>query len=135
MEARFTIRKKFVVNGKEYGSLAELPEALREAVEQANASGGPSHTRGKITINGQEFESADAIPPDLRPLVDGVMKEIEAAGAAPAALPAPAATVRVEGYPAFAAEPDGTGSLLPRWLTVAIAVAAAAAVYYFFIAR
>ena len=131
MEARFTIRKKFVVNGKEYASLAELPQAVRDAYERAKVSGGPSTGSGRITINGREFENADAIPPDLRPLYDDAMREIEGAGAMPAG--SAAATRLLPGsVPALASDAGETSSLLPRWLIVAIALLAAAGVYTFF---
>jgi hypothetical protein len=132
MAARFTIKKKFVVNGREYASLAELPQAVRDAVESATVSAGPPAGSGRITIDGREFESVDAIPADLRPLYDDAMKEIEAAGALPAG-PAASARSVPDSVLALSSGAGEAGSLLPRWLILAIALTAAAGVYYLFL--
>jgi len=129
MEARFTIRKKFIVNGKEYGSLAELPQAVREAYEKAAAAtAGPLPE--KITVNGQQYDSVDALPSDLRALYDAAMGEARPQAAPPlAGVPGPVKG-RLDADPRLASDP-GEASLLPRWVIVLIALAAAAAVYYF----
>jgi len=83
MDIKFNVKRKYVVNGKEYGSLEEMPAAIREAYEKAvgKAGGGepgniPSITSGKIIFNGQEYAGVDAMPPDVRQLYETVMKTV-----------------------------------------------------------
>ncbi len=78
MKVNININKKFVVNGKEYTSLAELPAALREAYERAVETGQvhtvqkPSH----IVFDGHEYASPEEMPADVRPLYEAAMKAL-----------------------------------------------------------
>jgi len=83
MEVKFNVKRKYIVNGKEYSSLEEMPAAIREAYEKAvgKAKGIehgniPSVTAGKIIFNGQEYESVDAMPADIRQMYETVMKTV-----------------------------------------------------------
>lgn len=83
MDIKFNIKRKYVVNGKEYGSLDEMPAAIREAYEKAvgKARGGEqgdisSIASGKIFFNGQEYSSVDSMPPDVRQMYETVMKTV-----------------------------------------------------------
>jgi hypothetical protein len=83
MDIKFNVKYKFKVNGKEYGSLEEMPAPIREAYEKtvANSKGIehgniPSMTAGKIIFNGQEYESVEAMPADIRQMYETVMKTV-----------------------------------------------------------
>ena len=67
------MRRRIIVNGKEYGSVDELPAMLRKAYEEAiRCSSGPAKTR--IRLNGQEYDSIEALPPDLRHLYHDALR-------------------------------------------------------------
>ncbi len=83
MEIKFNVKRKYVVNGKEYGSLEEMPAAIREVYEKAvgKAHGTehgniPAISTQKIVFNGQEYESVNAMPPDIRRMYETVMKTV-----------------------------------------------------------
>lgn len=92
MEIKTNVTWKFKVNGKEYGSVEEMPAADRETYEKAV---GPlsvelgGHTlvvkKRRIVLNGQEYESVDAMPEDIREAYRDIMKMVEAGKAAPGA--------------------------------------------------
>lgn len=83
MEVKFNVKRKYVVNGKEYGSLEEMPTAIREAYEKAvGKTHGTEHgniptiSSQKIVFNGQEYESVNSMPADVRQLYESVMKTV-----------------------------------------------------------
>jgi len=83
VKVNFNVKYKFKVNGKEYGSLEEMPDNIREAYEKTVADQGgleqgniSSVTPGKITFNGQDYAGVDAMPPDIRQLYETVMKTV-----------------------------------------------------------
>lgn len=83
MEIKFNVKRKYVVNGKEYGSLEEMPAAIREVYEKAvgKAHGTehgniPAVSSQKIVFNGQEYESVNTMPPDIRQMYETVMKTV-----------------------------------------------------------
>jgi hypothetical protein len=83
MDVKFNVKYKFKVNGKEYGSLEEMPAPIRETYEKAvaNSKGKelgniPSVTAGKIIFNGREYENVDAMPADIRQMYETVMKTV-----------------------------------------------------------
>jgi predicted methyltransferase len=89
MDVKFNVKYKFKVNGKEYGSLEEMPAPIRETYEKAvaNSKGKehaniPSVTAGKINYNGQEYESMDVMPADIRQMYETVMKTVKSGGVA-----------------------------------------------------
>ncbi len=91
MSLNIEIRKKIVVNGKEYGSLEELPADVRETYRQAVARLGESGGRqlslslsmpGPITFNGKEYRDEAAMPPGVRETYRDLMKAVEGGGAA-----------------------------------------------------
>ena len=81
MDVKFNVKYKFKVNGKEYGSLEEMPAPIREAYEKAVAnSKGIEHgniSQGKVIFNGQEYENVDAMPADIRQMYDTIMKTVK----------------------------------------------------------
>jgi len=116
MSVKITVKKRIVVNGKEYQSVEELPRGIREAYEKAVADRtGPSASLN-VTFNGQEYDSLEAMPPEIRRLYEDAMS------------PAGPAPVRGDGEPVTAIEPS---SSVPRWLIgVLVAAAAALALMY-----
>jgi hypothetical protein len=77
-------RSRIVVNGREYGSVEEMPpdvrqayERMRSAVVDSDGDGVPdrfegkdanfvSVTRQRIVVNGREYGSVEEMPPDVR---------------------------------------------------------------------
>ena len=69
MTTTVTVKRKIVVNGREYASPEELPDDLRRAYEAAVGNrGGGSITR--IKFNGREYAGVDEMPADVRRLYD-----------------------------------------------------------------
>jgi hypothetical protein len=84
MNVKFDVKYKFKVNGKEYGSLDEMPAPVRETYEKAVANkGGLEHgnissiNTGKIVFNGQEYASVDSMPADIRQMYETIMKTVK----------------------------------------------------------
>jgi hypothetical protein len=63
------VRKKFVVDGKEYDNIDEVPEQYRGAIESALASRGPATV---IQFNGKPIEGTEQLPAPLRLIVGGL---------------------------------------------------------------
>jgi hypothetical protein len=84
MNIKFNVTRKFKINGKEYGSIEEVPDNLRAAVEKAMGHGAQTGatTKTKIVFNGHEYDSIDAMPTDARQLYEQVLHSAES-GAAP----------------------------------------------------
>lgn len=68
MEVKFNVKRKYIVNGKEYASIEETPADIRQAYERAvSGKDGFTHenisslSAGKIVFNGQEYESIDSM--------------------------------------------------------------------------
>ena len=82
MKINVNVKRRFRINGKEYGSVEEMPDEIRQAFEKAMARGETDSTKAvtgktKIIFNGSEYEGIDAMPPDVRLLYDQVMKAAE----------------------------------------------------------
>jgi hypothetical protein len=83
VKINLNIKNKFIVNGKEYTSPEEMPDAIRRVYEKSKESRiGALHAEGstqftsKITFNGQEYENPDAMPHDVRQAYDHVMESV-----------------------------------------------------------
>jgi hypothetical protein len=90
MNVNVNVKRKFKVNGKEYNSIEEMPQDIRNAFEKAMASQAgkgqsvsPTTMQTKIIFNGTEYQSIDAMPQDVRQLYEKVLKAAET-GTAPA---------------------------------------------------
>jgi hypothetical protein len=90
MNVNVNVKRKFKINGKEYGSIEEMPPDIRNAFEKAMASQAgsgqqinPATMQTKIIFNGTEYQSVDAMPQDVRQLYEKVLKAAET-GTAPA---------------------------------------------------
>ena len=74
---------RFKINGKEYHSMEEVPENMREAVKKAMASRSGSGqaasgiTHKKIIFNGTEYDSVDAMPQDVREIYEKALSSAE----------------------------------------------------------
>ncbi len=137
------VKWKFKVNGKEYGSVEEMPANVREAYERAKGTFRIASAR--VVFNGQEYESVEAMPDDVRRVYDKVMTAAET-GKTPeevlsgAEIGPPA---RVQGSQAVARsisrprpiEPESILSLSPRMLIVGLALLALLLGLYFVTVR
>ena len=65
----FELKRKFVVDGKEYESLDEVPEEFRGAIANALASRGPATV---INFNGKRIAGTEELPAPLRVIVGGL---------------------------------------------------------------
>jgi hypothetical protein len=84
VNVKVNVKRKFIVNGKEYGSVEEMPGNIREAYEKtvvnkAGLENGniPSITSGKIVFNGQEYASVDLMPADVHQMYETIMKTVK----------------------------------------------------------
>jgi len=74
MNIKVTVSHKLTVNGKEYGSLDEMPEELRRAYERA--VGGDQgvasliQQASKIVFQGKEYGTPTDMPADVRKLYE-----------------------------------------------------------------
>lgn len=95
MKVNFDVKRKFIVNGKEYSSVEEMPPELREAYKKTVESGTGVRiekpqvsVKTKIVFNGREYHSLEAMPADIRRLYQSVMKSVETGEASPEILSA-----------------------------------------------
>ena len=58
------VKRKITVDGREYESLDQVPDELRNAVQTALASG--ATPKATIRINGKTYGSLEEMPPGLR---------------------------------------------------------------------
>jgi hypothetical protein len=84
MKINVKVKRKFRINGKEYGSPEEMPEDVRATVRKAMdnpgaSSGGTQSESSKIVFNGVEYASVDDMPTYARNLYE---QSVEAAQAA-----------------------------------------------------
>lgn len=78
MGIQVNIRRRFTVNGREYGSAEEMPADLREAFEKAMAGGISVQSRKtRIVFNGREYDGLEAMPAETR---EAYEKILQAAG-------------------------------------------------------
>ena len=95
MGVTLNVKRKFIVNGKEYNSVEEMPPELREAYEKAVRSGADVRiekpqvsVETKIVFNGKEYDSLETMPADIRRVYQSVMKSVETGEASPELLSA-----------------------------------------------
>jgi hypothetical protein len=81
MDININIKRKFTVNGKEYSSVEEMPDDVREIFNkvrslQANPADGakPGTVQSRIIFNGMEYKSIDDMPPEARQQFEKIMK-------------------------------------------------------------
>ncbi|HOU50821.1 MAG: hypothetical protein KBG22_07510 [Smithella sp.] len=83
MEVKFDLKRKYIVNGREYTSIEQMPADIRQVYEKAvSGKEGISNenilslSAGKIVFNGQEYESVDSMPLDIRQMYEKIMKSV-----------------------------------------------------------
>lgn len=83
MDVKINVRRKYIVDGKEYNSVEEMPSAIREAYQKATGKvNGIEHhhissiSSQKVLFNGQEYESINSMPSDVRLIYETVMKTV-----------------------------------------------------------
>ncbi|HAF96638.1 MAG: hypothetical protein A2X34_08405 [Elusimicrobia bacterium GWC2_51_8] len=69
IDFKINITRKIIVNGKEYGSLDEVPEEHRHNLQNAMGMADTSPS-GKFIVNGVGYDSPDAMPPEVRKIHD-----------------------------------------------------------------
>ena len=139
MDIKVKVNWKFKVNGKEYGSVEEMPADVREAYQKAK---GMSRMRtAKIVFNSQEYESIEAMPEDVRRVYDKVMRAAETGdissgvlSEAKYRLTAPDRGVSMPHRIPRPIEPESTFSLSSRTLAVGLALLLLLLGLYFMIA-
>ena len=87
MTIQISVKKKFIVHGKEYDSVEEMPEEIRAAYEKAKkGTPGQGHAgtlemeKSKLVFNGKLYASEDAMPQEEGELYKFVMKAMEKEG-------------------------------------------------------
>jgi hypothetical protein len=149
MKVNFNVKRKFIVNGKEYTSVEEMPPELREAYEKAVRSGAGVRiekpqvsVESKIVFNGQEYRSLEAMPEEVRRVYQSVMKSVETGSASPELLsaalgdesttPRRSATFHTSLDLAKPIEPT---SSTPRWIIVGLGLLGLIIMLYYLFAR
>ncbi len=109
MGITFNVKRKFTINGVEYGSPEEMPPEVRAIYEKAAQGGATLSASGywvggvktakttKITINGRIYDSIEAMPEADRKLYEqalGSLHPAESATTPDAGKPAPAPLLR-----------------------------------------
>ena len=88
MNININVKRKFKINGKEYNSINEMPDDIRETFKKAMDSQTRfghtinQKTQPKIIFNGKEYENINAMPQDVREIYEKVLKAAET-GTAP----------------------------------------------------
>ena len=72
---KLSVKRKYIVDGREYGSLEEMPDDIRQAYEKGLAfpSRSSSNQGGRIIFNGQEYESMGKMPDSVRRMYENAM--------------------------------------------------------------
>ena len=149
MKVNFNVKRKFIVNGKEYTSVEEMPPELREAYEKTVRSGAGVRIEkpqvsmeSKIVFNGQEYSNFNAMPEEARKVYQSVMKSVETGTASPellsAALGDESTTPRRSAtFPTSLdlAKPIEPASSTPRWIIVGLGLLGVIIILYYLFAR
>ena len=87
MKIDFSVKKRFIVNGKEYDSVEEMPDQIRDAYKKAMAGApGQGHSEtlkteeSKFVFNGNEYASEEDMSQEERELYKIVMRAMEKEG-------------------------------------------------------
>ena len=144
MNVNVNVKRKFKINGKEYNSIEEMPQDIRNAFEKAMASKtgsgqqvNPATMQTKIIFNGTEYQSIDVMPQDVRQLYEKVLNAAET-GTAPANI------ITANDISGLQAEPKSYGTtnmgnptkiepsaFSPRMLIIGVMVIALIILFYF----
>lgn len=79
MGIEIDVKRKFVVNGKEYASLDELPDDIRRALQKTlkeDKSKVEVNIDTSIVFNGKGYNGVDQMPAETRQAYEKVMKAV-----------------------------------------------------------
>lgn len=88
MSINISFKQKYNINGKEYNSLEEMPDDVRETFKKMSALAGQKHQtdaaamQKNIICNSAKYESLEALPQEARALYETALKTAKS-GAAP----------------------------------------------------
>jgi hypothetical protein len=87
VKGNINIKRRIIVNGREYAGVEEMPDDIRHAYEQAMAGAGreghgihPAGPQTRVIFNGREYASLDEMPKEIRTLYDAAMATVDAHG-------------------------------------------------------
>lgn len=66
IDFKINFQTKIKMNGKEYGSMEEVPPEHRHIVQDAMASARNPFGHAKLTVNGVGYDKPEDMPPDVR---------------------------------------------------------------------
>lgn len=66
IDFKINFQTKIKLNGKEYGSIEEVPSEHRHIVQDAVAAARNPFSHGKLTVNGVGYDKPEDMPPDVR---------------------------------------------------------------------
>lgn len=84
------LKRKFIVNGRQYASIEEMPEAIRQAFQKGMSGGHGAirvNTETRIVFNGKEYNGIEDMPNDAREAYEKIMKAAMGADASSLAPP------------------------------------------------
>jgi hypothetical protein len=77
LNMNINVKRKFIVNGKEYNSFDEIPESAKEAVKKGMGLQLDGAKPTKITFNGKEYGSVEEMPEDARQSYEKMLEVVE----------------------------------------------------------
>jgi len=87
VKGNINIKRRIIVDGREYAGVEEMPDDVRHAYEQAMAGAGrEGHSitaagpPARVVFNGREYASLDEMPAEVRTLYNAAMATIDAHG-------------------------------------------------------
>ncbi len=90
---------KIKINGKEYGSVEEVPEEHRGTIRNALSAAKDTAGHDKFIVNGVEYDSLDAMPPEVRkPYEEAIGKAKRVTLSANINLQQPSGNLKPEGF-------------------------------------
>ena len=132
INVKFNAKRKYIVNGKEYGSIEEMPANIRRVYEKAadslgtNLGASPGNTKKEIMFNGQKYENAEAMPPDVRQMYDELIMMVEMDRVSPGAVAEKPISF------GFSKSTTPEPAIPPRLLTFSIILLVFLGILYFF---
>ena len=110
MGIEIQVTREFIVNGKKYRSLEEVPPEYRQAIGESPGwpPGDPyAGNRGEIVVNGKRYRDESAMPDGVREIYAAAMQCIRSGQGSAAVRPSSCSKPTV---------PQGAASLSGRWL-------------------
>jgi hypothetical protein len=115
MGIEVNVTREFVINGKQYHSLEEVPPDIRQAIEETlrspGAQTGTAGNQARISVNGRPYDGVDAMPGGVREIYAVAMQCIGSGPGSRAGKPATSPKPIV---------PQGAFPLSGRWVMAGI---------------